>query len=182
MVEETPGDMTMVNFAASLLEHLCMLAGSTEIRAGYVFDDYLIQAGENRFSGKTPEEAHKKLFKWMLETELPQTREFYQAQAASVEAAEAADGEELIELLTQDGMSDFGKQVEDSRRERAEILLRELTRLKQESPHLLQDVEQLVQIVMHNTTLIDLDVREMLEGLETLTRKDDHGEPSPTRG
>jgi len=167
-MEET----SMVTFTAGFLEFLCMLAGTTEIRAGPSFGIYLIRVGDHRFEGETTEEAYRKLLRWMLDMEVSETRQFYEEQAVPVEEGERRDEAALIDELTKDGMTDFGQAVEGGRQERKQTLLEELKRLREESPSSLENVDQLLPIVIRNTNLVDLDVRELLESLVIITKED----------
>lgn len=163
--------MSMVTFVAAFLEHLCMLAGTTEIRAGYVFGKYLVEIGEHRFEGDTPEQAHMELIKWMQETPAPPSREFFDEQAGEVIEQEKKESEELIEELIKDGMTDFGKKVEEHRQKRRDLITQALSEILTYDTTGELGTFSLCSKVKEKTTLDDVTVKEIMEILQNTKMK-----------
>lgn len=156
-------DMSMVNFTSGLLEFIMMAAGHTEIRAGKIRDRYYITVGRSlRFDDATQDGVYRKMLFWLLTSKFTLTPEEYAAEAAKVLEMEETEALELIEKLSEGGMTDFGKKVQEYRLERGGKLSAALAEIKAEKGHLPRDVSVLQDELQRRTGYEDLETQEIL--------------------
>lgn len=160
-------DLSLVVFTSNLLEFIMFTAGATEIRAG---EDrrsgkYVITCGKETFAEDSRNEAYRSFLGWLMEKKPAYTEAEAEEHAREVEAQEAADSNEVIALLTEDGMSDFGKTVQNYRSNRGKVLAEEILRIELTS-NLPEDVTTLHETLSANPELPDLGVDEVIEALK----------------
>lgn len=114
--------MSLATFSGTLLEYLMTKIGTTNIKAGEMMGTFCIEVNikgkRTLFSYAKPEMAYEAFLRWTLLREMTYSREELREAAEQVLELEEAEGERLLEELTKDGMSDFGKKIQEMRAKR----------------------------------------------------------------
>jgi hypothetical protein len=159
---------TLANFAANLLEHVMITAGTNRIRGGKVVGEiYQIHVGDEAtgFSiiGDNPTEAFQKFFYWIVTKKIEHTREDLIAAAEQYLKKEEEESAVFLDRITEGGMSEFGKKVQEYRRNRGHLICQAIRDLKvTDSPPL--RLEEWKTAITEATGLEDLDPQEILLG------------------
>lgn len=112
-------------FAWKLLSYLMMKTGTTELKAGARSfrgkQVFRVSAGDKAaFEADTEEEALTQFLEWVLSQDPPMTAAELEAEGKKAEEQEKEQFKQLLNDLTEGGMSDFGKAVEAERAYRKE--------------------------------------------------------------
>lgn len=169
-IDVPQSEMSMVMFSSGLLEFIMMAGGTTDIKAGAFKGFHYVHVGQRRFEGATADEAYRKMLFWLLTAKLEMTAEEYAERAAAVLQMEDEDTESMLEILSEGGMTDFGKRVQQYRLERGGKLAEALQQLKTETGHLPKDVSVLQGELQRRTGYEDLDTQEILVAIGDLQR------------
>lgn len=161
-----PNDMpepTMANFASAMLEHIIAKAGNKNIRMAKIREGKVIATiGNLKFEGATTEEILDRILYWTLTSTYSYDPEEVAKAAAEALALEKEQSDRLIEELTKDGMSEFGKLVEKARQERGAVLLKAIQALEQEhNGHLPRDLEYIRKEVETRLELEEVEISEV---------------------
>lgn len=160
---------SLAEFAGWLLEYLIARAGTAKLKANQIGGVTYIQVGSELFRGKTLEEAGDKLLYWLLTRCPERTPEEYAALATARLAIEKVDQERFIDELTKDGLSDFGKKVEQHRHDRGAKVFKALKDLSLPQQ---TSFDQILRAVREATALEDLDAAELVLAMANLQQLD----------
>jgi hypothetical protein len=162
--QETDEALSMAAFSAGLLEQVIIAAGTTKLSAGVQKGRYTIRLANVKFTGADATEAFQKLFYWLATKPAAALISEYARRGELVEQQEKADTDGVIELLAEGGMTAFGQQVQEYRKQREGAVLQSLRELKSEG-ELPTDLSVLHEKMMAKTGLDDLTMQELLLAL-----------------
>lgn len=162
-----------VLFVSDFMEVAMNLLGHTSIRAhdrvgpnsGYV----IMIGGNLKIEGKDKLEAFSKLFK-ILASEKPHwTQEELDNIALEQVERDRREFQELLEVLTEGGMSDVGKEIQQVREETKEGIRGALISIKEEFKRYPRDIEKLMAEVRERSGIQSLELEEVLSVVRELT-------------
>jgi hypothetical protein len=163
------GALSTVNFVADFTEQVMLRAGTTAIRGGTVphVGTYWIEAGSHKFAAKTKEEAFNKLMRWLL-FKTPEYDNVTTEQAAEdAVKVDQQETEELLNALAEGGMSEFGRAVEEVRKQRTDQIKAAMVKIS-EGTNPTRDPNVLISEIAARTGIADLAVDEVLAALRDL--------------
>lgn len=107
-------EMHIVHFASSMMTFIMARAETTELRLSSSAG-WFAEIGNTRFTGKTEEELWEKIFEWILNRKPTLSPVEYEVKAEPVLKEENAETNKLIDVLTEGGMSEEGKEIQEAR-------------------------------------------------------------------
>lgn len=152
-------ELTTVSFASYLLEYVMVAAKTTVVRAGWQMGKFTILLGKEKIVDTTQEGALKKLLYFLLMKDIPMSMDELREIGKTLRIAENEEFTKKLETLTQGGMSDFGKWVEDQRKGRGEVILRAVSELMKEGK--CKTTNDLLNSVREKTGIGDVELAEV---------------------
>lgn len=171
-------DLSTVNFAQMLLEQIMVTAGTTEIRAGKILGKYSIGVGDLRFQAPSKDLAIRNFLFWLITSKPEMTAEAYADEAHHFFDMEDKESAQLIEELTKDGMSDFGKKIQEYRLTRGATLSGALVEIEEAMGHVPNRIDMLQDELQRRTGYDDLDAREVLAAVVDLQKMREVPDPA----
>lgn len=161
---------SLVNFTAGLIEHVMLTAGTNRIKGGGVPGGYLIAIGEgqSRISiiGDDAADAFNKFLYWIFTKKIEYTKEQLEAASEEFLRMEKEEASVFIQRITEGGMSEFGKKVQEYRLTRGAKIYQAVQELKtSEDPPI--RLEEWKEALTKKTGYEDLDAQEILAGFAT---------------
>lgn len=116
--------LSLATFAQDLMEQVFLRVRTGDMRAGQLHDKYVIVVGDHVFEG-SPEKAWTGLFCHIMDQKDPTAddRARFEEAGSGVDEEAAEKTAQIIEALTEGGMTQLGQATEAERQERRKKIL-----------------------------------------------------------